>query len=94
MAMSQFFTTHAPWHGNIATSGQWFNEASDMNQPTVEQLRSALEASRLPPKEHFARMVQDGLINAQGQLTKLFGGEAEPEPGAHRPDGTNSNGQH
>ena len=56
-----------------------------MNQPTIEQMRAALEATRLPPKEHFARMVADGLINAEGQLTKLFGGEAEPEPGAKKP---------
>jgi hypothetical protein len=54
-------------------------------QPTIEEMRAALEATRLPPKEHFARMVQDGLINAKGQLTKLFGGEAEPEPGAEPP---------
>jgi hypothetical protein len=56
-----------------------------MRQPTIEEMRAALEATRLPPKEHFARMVADGLINAQGQLTKLFGGDAEPEPGAKKP---------
>lgn len=65
--------------------------------PTIEEMRAALEATRLPPKEHFARMVQDGLINAKGQLTKLFGGDAEPEPGAQRPNerlAANSNGEH
>ena len=56
-----------------------------MRQPTIEEMRAALEATRLPPNEHFARMVADGLINAQGQLTKLFGGDAEPEPGAKKP---------
>ncbi len=30
-------------------------------------------------------MVANGLINAQGQLTKLYGGDAEPEPGAKKP---------
>lgn len=56
-----------------------------MNQPTLEELLAALEATELPPKEHFARMVADGLINAEGQLTRLYGGEAEPEPWAKRP---------
>jgi hypothetical protein len=56
-----------------------------MRQPTIEEMRAALEATRLPPKEHFARMVADGLIDAQGQLTKFFGGDAEPEPGAKKP---------
>ena len=27
-------------------------------------------------------MVRRGLLNAQGQLTTLFGGEAEPDPSA------------
>lgn len=56
-----------------------------MNQPTIEEMRAALEATKLPPKEHFARMVAYGLINLEGKLTKLFGGEAEPEPWAERP---------
>jgi hypothetical protein len=56
-----------------------------MHEPTIEEMRAALAATELPPKEHFERMVADGLINAQGKLTKLFGGEAEPEPWAKRP---------
>jgi hypothetical protein len=56
-----------------------------MNQPTIEEMLAALEATKLPPKEHFARMVADGLINSEGQLTRLYGGEAEPEPWAKRP---------
>ena len=56
-----------------------------MNQPTIEEMQAALEATKLPPKEHFARMVADGLINSEGQLTKLFGGEADPESWAKRP---------
>ena len=66
-------------------------------QPTIEEMRAALEATKLPPKEGFARMVRDGIINARGQVTKLVGGEAEPEPGAQRPvakTSANSNGEH
>ena len=56
-----------------------------MRQPTIEEMGAALAATELPPKEHFARMDADGLINSEGKLTKLFGGEAEPEPWAKRP---------
>lgn len=62
-------------------------------QPTIAEMRAALEATKLPPKEHFARMVRNGLINARGQLTKLFGGDADPEPGAQRPTAANANGE-
>lgn len=61
-----------------------------MNHPTLEELLAALEATELPPKEHFARMVADGLINSEGKLTRLFGGEAEPEPWANRPPAVTS----
>lgn len=30
--------------------------------------------------EHFTRLVRLGWINARGQVTKLIGGAAEPEP--------------
>lgn len=56
-----------------------------MYQPKLEELFAALEATDLPPKENFERMVSIGLINSEGKLTKLFGGEAEPEPWAKRP---------
>jgi hypothetical protein len=56
-----------------------------MRQPTIEEMRAALEATRLAPTEGFARMVAQGLINAKGQLTKRYGGDAEPEPGAKKP---------
>lgn len=61
-----------------------------MYQPTLDELLAALEATKLPPKEHFARMVADGLINLEGKLTKLYGGEAEPEPWAKRPPAVTS----
>lgn len=56
-----------------------------MNQPTFEQLVAAFEATKLPPKDDFERLVAIGLINSEGQLTKLYGGEAEPESWAKRP---------
>ena len=31
------------------------------------------------PRERFADMVRMGLINREGELTKDFGGEADPE---------------
>lgn len=33
-----------------------------------------------PPREHFIRLVREGTINARGELTKLAGGWAKPEP--------------
>lgn len=56
-----------------------------MKQPTLDVMLAALEATELPPKEEFDRMVSIGLINSQGKLTKLYGGTAEPEPWAKRP---------
>ena len=58
-----------------------------VKQHTIEELRAALEASyrSMTPREHFQRMIDNGLINSQGQLTKLFGGDAEIEPWARRP---------
>jgi hypothetical protein len=53
--------------------------------PTPEELaREAREALRKhPPKEGlelFIELVRNGFINAQGQVTRLIGGSAEPEP--------------
>jgi len=53
--------------------------------PTSEELaQEAREAlSRRPamtPREHFTWMVRKGLVNARGQVTRLIGGSAEPEP--------------
>lgn len=39
----------------------------------------ALRESREPPQEHFARLVSLGWINRQGEVTRLLGGDAEPE---------------
>ena len=58
-------------------------------QPTIAEMRKALEASTnaMTPLEHFRRMVASGVINARGEVTRLIGGDAEPEPGARRPNG-------
>ena len=68
--------------------------------PSPAQLaKEAREAfKRVPPKsprEDFIEMVREGRINARGELTKLFGGQAEPEP--HRetwtPERSSKNGK-
>jgi hypothetical protein len=62
-------------------------------QPTIEEMRAALEATELLPEEDVEQMIRDGLINRRGQLTKLYGGEGKPELGARRPsDATDSDG--
>lgn len=57
-------------------------------QYTYEEMRQALQASydSMTPLEHFERMIRNGIINRNGEVTKLIGGDAEPEPGARRPD--------
>lgn len=53
-----------------------------------------MKATELSPEEDVERMIREGLINRRGQLTKLYGGEGEPEPGARRPtDASNGNGK-
>lgn len=51
--------------------------------PTPRELAAeALEALRAAPedpKQHFQRLVDQGWINTRGQVTKLLGGDAEPE---------------
>lgn len=42
--------------------------------------RKALSESRETPKERFARLVRLGWINRQGEVTRLLGGDADPEP--------------
>jgi hypothetical protein len=53
--------------------------------PSPEELaREAREVLRKhPPKEGlelFIELVRDGFINARGEVTRLIGGSAEPEP--------------
>ena len=56
-----------------------------LNFPTPEKLAAeAREALRkTPPKtghDLFVDLVRKGFINARGQVTRLIGGSAEPEP--------------
>lgn len=52
-------------------------------QPTLEEIDAALaKAEAMPPEEHFAGMVRRGIINWQGKVTRLCGGDVEPEPEA------------
>ena len=57
-----------------------------MNYPSPRELaaeaRAALLASPETPEEHFQRLIKCGFINAHGQVTKLLGGDADPEPWA------------
>jgi len=47
----------------------------------VKEARESLKRSPPePPRERIIRMVREGRINSRGELTKLFGGAAEPEP--------------
>lgn len=45
-----------------------------------EEARKALANSKETPQEHFARLVRRGWINSKGEVTRLLGGDAEPEP--------------
>ncbi len=54
------------------------------NSPSPRQLgEEALAALRAAPRETpeqvFARLVRMGLTDTQGRVTRLYGGEAEPE---------------
>ena len=62
----------------------------------AKRMREAFERiPRVPPREHFIRMVREGRINARGQLTKLFGGQAKPEPNRETwmPEDASANGK-
>lgn len=54
-----------------------------MNSPTAKEIaqeaREALRKSKETPQEHFDRLVRLGWINSRGEITRLFGGDAEPE---------------
>lgn len=64
--------------------------------PTSAEIgREALEALKRckePPKEHFERLVRLGWINRRGQVTRLLGGDAEPEADAVPPGSENGEG--
>jgi hypothetical protein len=43
---------------------------------------AALRATPEQPGQRFQRLIELGWINARGEVTKLLGGEADPEPHA------------
>ena len=56
-----------------------------LDSPSPEEIAAEARETlrRLPPqssREHFTELVRKGWINARGQVTKLLGGIAEPEP--------------
>ena len=55
--------------------GQKLRPATETGDP----IRAALDAERaLDPKERFRRMVERGLVDSEGRLTRAYGGDAEP----------------
>jgi hypothetical protein len=54
-----------------------------MHTPTPQEVaheaREALKNSRETPDEHFERLVRRGWINVRGEITRLLGGDAEPD---------------
>jgi hypothetical protein len=58
----------------------------------AEEARRALARVKQTPQETWERLVRLGWINAQGEVTKIFGGTAEPEPGSDAARDGRSNG--
>ncbi len=50
------------------------------NAELAQQVAEALRRTRETPEEHFQRLIRLGWINAEGEVTTLLGGEAQPEP--------------
>lgn len=46
----------------------------------AREAREALSRRKEKPGERFDRLVRLGWINRQGEVTRLLGGDAEPEP--------------
>ncbi len=55
---------------------------SDIVTPSTlaAEAREALKTKPESPEDHFARLVRKGFINSSGEVTRLLGGNAEPEP--------------
>lgn len=52
-------------------------------QDIAREAREALQKSRETPQECFDRLVRRGWINARGDITRLLGGDAEPDAGSN-----------
>jgi hypothetical protein len=61
-----------------------FPSARELAAEAMEALRSSPE----DPKRHFERLVEMGWINSRGEVTKLLGGDAEPEVPVASQNGT------
>jgi hypothetical protein len=48
----------------------------------AEEARQALARVKETPQETWDRLIRLGWINAKGEVTKVFGGDADPEPGS------------
>lgn len=63
----------------------------------ADEALAALRDAPEDPKQHFQRLVELGWINARGEVTKLLGGEADPEPtaknGTTRPPAEGASGE-
>jgi hypothetical protein len=46
----------------------------------AREAREALARNPETPEQHFERLVRAGFINKHGEVTKLLGGDADPEP--------------
>lgn len=68
-----------------------------MNSPTPAEIareaREILDRVKETPQETWDRLIRLGWINAQGEVTKIFGGDADPEPGMPDPALAQGNGQ-
>jgi hypothetical protein len=53
-----------------------FLTASELAADAHQALRESRESSH----DHFERLVRLGWINRRGEVTRLIGGDAEPEP--------------
>jgi hypothetical protein len=49
-------------------------------QELAREAREALAKNPLTPKQRFEQMVRAGFVNERGEVTKLLGGDADPEP--------------
>jgi hypothetical protein len=55
----------------------------NMSFPTTQDIgREALTRSPENRAEHLARLIRRGWLNQRGELTRILGGDAEPEPWA------------
>lgn len=48
----------------------------------AREAREILARNPETPEQHFERLVRAGFINKRGEVTKLLGGDADPEPHA------------